>query len=172
MGIIEIVMHKILLTKGLYAVVDGSDADLINSLGWNWQASKSHYTDTHYAASYRPRANGEFRAIYMHRLILGVTDPDIDVDHRDGNGLNNCRSNLRLCNASQNAANMAKPRGALSQYKGVHRCAGKWRAQITHLGKRHHLGYFVGESDAARAYDAAARALFGEFARTNFQDAC
>jgi hypothetical protein len=102
----------------------------------------------------------------MHNLIMGRTR----IDHRNGNGLDNQRHNLRPATNGQNMHNRRANIGHSSQYKGVHWAAncGKWVARITLDGNRRCLGYFVNEVDAALAYDAAARELFGEFARPNF----
>ena len=112
------------------------------------------------------RRNGTHGVIYLHREVVEAPD-DIKIDHRDTNGLNNTRANLRTATASQNAANQRKTRGT-SRYKGVYKPRrGGWVAQIG-AGRRHfYLGSFATEEDAARAYDRAAVALFGEYARPN-----
>jgi hypothetical protein len=94
------------------------------------------------------------------------------VDHIDHNGLNNRRSNLRLCTAQQNARNHRPQLRGSSKYKGVSwRQDGKvFRALIWHNGKSINLGRFKNEIDAAKAYDKAAKKYFGEFAYLNFPD--
>jgi hypothetical protein len=107
----------------------------------------------------------------MHREILGVTDPQVKVDHRNGDGLDNRRANLRKCVNGENIANGAKRRdGHSSKYKGVcwHRRDGKFQASIRVHGRTIYLGMFTDEVQAAQAYDVAARAFFGEFAKCNF----
>ena len=106
----------------------------------------------------------------MHRVILGIDDPKIKIDHCDGNGLNNAYENLRVSTTSQNAANKRKTSGASSQFKGIHwyTALGKWKAMIRFNGKLMFLGHFSSEEDAARAYDKAALTCFGEFAKLNF----
>lgn len=108
----------------------------------------------------------------MHREILGLMPEDPDVDHRDGEGLNNRRSNLRLVTNSQNNMNSQCRWGALSKYKGVswHKRREKWQGRIKLNGKEIYLGYFDNEKKAARAYDEAAKKHFGEFARLNFSE--
>lgn len=106
----------------------------------------------------------------MHRLILGLQLGDKrECDHRDGNGLNNQRSNLRVCTRAQNNRSGRKLRGGTSKYKGVcwHRHRHKWMSYIRLNGKQTFLGYFNLEADAARTYDVAALKYFGEFALTN-----
>ena len=106
----------------------------------------------------------------MHREILGITDPKINVDHLDGDGLNNQRSNLRVCTDSQNGANRGKQKNNKSGYKGVHwnKKTKKWAAQIQYHKKVLNLGYYSDIIEAAKAYDKKALELFGEFARLNF----
>lgn len=118
----------------------------------------------------RPRAAGGRISLFLHNIIMNAP-PGVEVDHRNGNGLDNRRANLRLATRSRNNSNR-KLQGGTSPFKGVswHKQAEKWRAQITD-GKAYHLGLFISEEDAARAYDAAARLRFGEFARCNFKAA-
>lgn len=104
----------------------------------------------------------------MHREILGITDSR-DTDHRDNNGLNNQRYNIRPATRVENRRNQPK-RGGNSRFKGVcwHKRDHRWRSQITVNGRVQHLGYFTDDVMAALAYDDAARQHFGEFALTNF----
>jgi hypothetical protein len=104
----------------------------------------------------------------MHNVILGVKG----VDHKDGDGLNNRRNNLRVATQAQNSKNRGKRRRCSSSpYIGVwwHKRIGKWQVGIGTNYTITHLGYFDDPIDAARAYDAAARLLHGEFARVNFK---
>jgi hypothetical protein len=89
------------------------------------------------------------------------------IDHRDGDPTNNRWSNLRRATASQNGANRGRPRDNSSGYKGVSqsRRSGRWEAYITKKRRRMHLGTFDTPEAAHAAYVAAARRLFGEFAR-------
>lgn len=105
----------------------------------------------------------------MHRLIM-APPRHLFVDHINNDPLDNRRANLRLCTLQQNAMN-APGRGAVSGFKGVflHRRSGRYYANITVDGRSHHLGSYVDPADAARAYDAAALAHFGEFAWINFK---
>jgi hypothetical protein len=89
------------------------------------------------------------------------------VDHKDGNGLNNCRDNLRVCTQRQNQANRRSDGGA-SRFVGVRRYGDKWRATIQYRGKVYHLGVFDDEVEAAKARDRKAWELHGEFAYLNF----
>lgn len=99
----------------------------------------------------------------MHRLILNNPPR---VDHFNSDGLDNRRENIRACTASQNMFNRRKQAGS-SQFKGVswYKRHGKWVAKLRCHGKDYFLGYFTDEKEAALAYQAAAKELFGEFAR-------
>jgi hypothetical protein len=143
---------KINLGKGIFATVDDDDYEWLNKS--KWYLSKGKYAHS--------RTHG-----YMHRLIMNAPRGK-QVDHINGNGLDNRRANLRLCTNAQNHRNR-QPIGGSSEYKGVYwdKTANKWNAGIW-LGKRKNLGYFVNEKDAALTYDEAARKFFGAFARTNF----
>lgn len=107
--------------------------------------------------------------IRLHRAILSPPKEKI-IDHIDHNGLNNKRSNLRICTVTQNAANRRKGKGS-SIFKGVYwyKRHQMWQARIRHKGKALHLGYFNDEPEAAKAYDKAAKEFWGEFAKLNFE---
>lgn len=108
-------------------------------------------------------------SILMHHVVLGI-EREVRIDHRNGNGLDNRKVNLRPCTHSQNLQNQRKRKDNTSGYKGVawHPGARKWYAYIQVEKKRLHLGLFANPVEAAQAYDAAARLHFGEFARPNF----
>jgi hypothetical protein len=112
----------------------------------------------------------------MQRVILAAElqqQPWLWVDHRDHDGLNNQRCNLRLATPSANACNIRKRAGTTSRFLGVYwnKRMRRWHAQIKAGGRRHSLGLFDREEDAAAAYDNAAREWFGEFATLNLQAA-
>jgi len=158
-------MKEIELTQGQVALIDDEDEALVRSYG-KWTAFKP--LNTFYAQTRIP--GDHKKLVLMHRLIMGLTDPSIGCDHRDGNGINNQRENLRVATGSQNQGNQRPRKGASSRYKGVswYRRYHKWEGRIEHQGHSYHLGYLDDEADAARAYDDAARELFGEFACVNF----
>lgn len=153
-------MKKIPLTQGKFALVDDANLEWLNQ--WKWYAGKNRASGIFYAKRSAKRGK-----ILMHRAILNAK-PKQEVDHRDGNSLNNCRDNLRFVTAGQNAMNRHRVVG-VSRYKGVSRHRAKWRACIEKDKKGIHIGYFDLEIEAAKAYDLKAKELFGEFARPNFQ---
>jgi 5-methylcytosine-specific restriction endonuclease McrA len=149
-----------------FATIDQEDYDLV--AGFNWSLLRSRRTFYAVTQPY-DKVLKKNTSVGMHRLIMGEP-PEMQVDHADGNGLNNTRANLRIATRSQNQAN--KPTGSTntSGYKGISlaRDTGKWCAQITHHRKRIYLGLFADKESAARAYDRAAIRIFGEFAYVNF----
>ncbi len=161
-------MREIRLTMGQVAFVDDEDYESVAL--HKWCAQK---TDRGYYA----RRNGEHaKHIYLHRVIMNAP-LKTRIDHRDNNGLNCQKGNLRFCTQSGNSANSRKKeRGVRSKYKGVTYCdychMNQWRARIKVNGKPIHLGYYNSEKRAAVQYDAAALRYFGEFALTNFENAC
>lgn len=105
----------------------------------------------------------------MHRLLMDAGKGQ-QIDHANGDGLDNRRANLRFCTSSQNNWN-SKPKGN-SPYKGIsQRASGKWYAMICRDRKHYWLGMHDTPEEAARAYDEAAKRLHGEFARLNFPEA-
>ncbi len=103
---------------------------------------------------------------------MGITDPEIPIDHIDNNPLNNRRDNLMVCTPANNSFNTRPHKDSISKYKGVtvsYR-AKPWRATITHKGRSYALGNHETEEEAARAYDKKAKELFGEYAWLNFPD--
>lgn len=107
------------------------------------------------------------RTVYLHRLIMG--EPPNDVDHRNGDGLDNRRCNLRSTTHALNLANQRPQVGRSSRFKGVswYRSRARWESYIKVDGKKRRIGYFADEIDAARAYNEAALEAWGEFARLN-----
>jgi hypothetical protein len=113
-------------------------------------------------------ARKQFKRYRLHRLIMGITDPKIIVDHINRNPLDNRKSNLRLCTIAENSRNsgIISSRNT-SGYKGVTKSSKKWLARIEFNGKKMYLGSFNTPQAAAEAYDKKAVELFGEFACTN-----
>lgn len=161
-------MKKIPLSRGLEAIVDDADFDRLSK--YKWYASSTKNKRACYALRH-DRTDGD-RVVQMHRDVLCLAR-GMYVDHVDGNGLNNRRANLRPSTPSQNSRNRFAHRDGRSKYKGVsktRRFEKSWRAQIWSGHRNISLGSFGSEVEAAKAYDAAARELYGEFARLNFGD--
>lgn len=149
------------LSKGQSTLVD--DIDFEKFAQFVWTAQKR--THGFHAARYCGK-----KYVYLHREILGAP-AGIEVDHRDGDGLNNRRGNLRLATKSQNGAAFRTLRSSKSsKFRGVvwHKGGQKWMARIVKDMQSIYLGLFVSEEDAAHAYDTAAKHYFCEFARPNF----
>jgi hypothetical protein len=154
-------MKKLEVRTGHFALVDDKDFTRLKKFTWFLVQPEG-----------RKYAKAQFSETYLHRLILGISDPKIEVDHRNGNGLDCRRQNLRACSRQQNSRNAQKwRRKTSSKFKGVCWCKTKkrWKAYIVVDNKQKHLIYTEDERIAAEAYDIAAKNLFGEFARTNFQ---
>lgn len=154
------------LSRGAVAVVDASDAALVDAYRWTVRPPGAKSTRWYAFTTLGGRT------VYMHRLILGARSGQ-EVDHVNGDGLDNRRANLRLATRAQNEANKPKPAGRYSsRFKGVYwdsagRC---WRTCLMVAKRTRYLGRFPDELSAARAYDAAARQQWGAFARVNFPE--
>lgn len=147
------------LTKGKHALVDLEDFDRVNRNKWT-----AYYTGCKWYAGRTQKG----KSIRMHRQIMHARKGQI-VDHADGNGLNNCKSNLRFCTVGQNNCNR-RPGGKSSRYKGVYfdKCRHHFYAVVQYRGKQREFGPFDNEIDAARAYDRMALQYHGAFAYLNF----
>ncbi len=156
--------RRIKLTKGKYAIVDAEDYEKLNQ--YNWYTKDNGYT---FYAERKEKILGKKRCVRMHRQIMNAPSDKV-VDHKNRNGLDNRKENLRLVSQQEN--NWNSERGAnkgSSKYKGVNydKAHQKYRATLCHNGGKIHLGYFENESDAAKAYDAAAKIYRGKFAVLN-----
>jgi hypothetical protein len=155
-------MKRIPLTKGKEALVDDEDYEYL--MQWKW------YYHGHYAGRNLPRANGKQRNIFMHPVIaglLGLHKGHLDIDHADGNKLNNQRANLRIATRSQNKGNGVRYVTNTTGFKGVTQFRDKWMARIQLDGKRVYLKCWGTPKEAALAYNEAASRYFGQFARLN-----
>ncbi|ARL91005.1 HNH endonuclease [Burkholderia pseudomallei] len=162
-------MKEIALPRGLVAVVDDEDFDLLNSFTW-------HFT-LGYAVRHLERpGSGVYRTTErMHRMIMGVGPGTIDkrqVDHINGNKLDNRKSNLRVCTNAENGRNRGAQKNNSSGYKGVcwHPQSGKWRARIKVDGRQISLGLHASAEAAHKAYEVGARKFHGEFANVGAQE--
>jgi len=155
------------IKKFRFAIVDPYDYDRLRR--YKWRLNRSNRT--YYA--FRTVSRGPLfrpQVLWMHHTILPPPDGYL-TDHRNHNGLDNRRSNLRIATYSENVQNARKTKSKTSsRYKGVDfvKATGKWRARICVAGYRIFLGSFDSELEAALAYDTAAKLYFGQFACLNF----
>ncbi len=165
-------MKLIQLTQGKFVQVDDEDFDFLNQ--WKWFASKAHHT--YYARrNTKVGEGGKRTSIPMHRVIMKVNDRKILIDHKDHDGLNNCKENIRLATDSGNARNTASRINSTSKYVGVSintiikkgKTYKYWTANIRLNNKQNHIGHFKSEENAAIAYNIMAEKHFGEFANLN-----
>ena len=152
-------IRYIALTRGKIAVVDTCNYEKLNAV--TWRADK------------RPKSQGvKFVARsdegLMHRIILGITDPKIEVDHWNGDTLDNRTDNLRIATRGQNSMNVGAKSHSKTKIKGVEKTPfGTYTARIRANNKRYYLGTFGSPTAAAQAYNAAAIQHHGEFAKIN-----
>lgn len=157
-------MREIKLTQGKVALVDDEDFELLSQWRWFYETHGYASRDIYLGGG---RKNQQSKRIKMHRLIMDCSN-DKEVDHIDGNGLNNQKYNLRICTHAENQKNLRRPITSTSGYKGVtwDKNRKKWVAYIW-SGKSINLGGFDSKEKAALAYDKAAEKYHGEFARLN-----
>jgi hypothetical protein len=154
---------EIPLTKGRVALIDDEDYERVSQ--YKWSFDNNGYAVRKSGGSKNPKK------VMLHRFILDAPT-GFDVDHANHDSLDNTRVNLRICNRSQNNANRISLPGSSSQYKGVSWNTERqyWKVFHAAYGVRRSLGSFHDEVEAAIAYDDAAYAAFGNFARLNFPE--
>ena len=156
---------QIQLTQGMTAIVDDEDYEYLSRFKWCTHKIRN----TYYAERGEYLPDGKWATISMHREIMGLKRGDKrQIDHRNRNGLDNQKYNLRVSTISQNHAN-AISRGGTSKYKGVswHKATKKWRALIGFNKHQKHIGLYDSEIEAALNYNKYAQMFYGEFARLN-----
>ena len=160
---------QIPLTQGQFAIVDDEDFEMVCQQKWHLMRQKRK----NYAISsvyLRPKGGTYImQTLYLHRFIMRPPK-GMEIDHKDHNGLNCQRDNMRICTHAENDRNSRSHVNSTSKYKGVFhdRLKGRWKASIRCNQRNINLGYFSSEVEAAQAYDAKAKEMFGEFACTNF----
>lgn len=145
------------LNHGLESVIDAADAPLVSGRRWYAEQKRARIT---YARS-AEWIGGKAKMIGLHNLIIGAAQC---VDHRNGDGLDNRRANLRAATFADNARNARLRKDSTSGFKGVKRAGSRWYAQIRIKAKRLHLGSFATPEEAHAAYCRAATQHFGDFA--------
>lgn len=152
------------LSQGKVAVIDFDDFEKVRGMKWVVTKIRRNF----YATQRVRRADGKWTITYLHRVITDCPT-DMEVNHINGDGLNCKQENMQVCTPQQHAfAFRRKIAGASSKFRGVCWHGKCWTSQIHKCGKKFHLGSFSSEEDAARAYDAKARELFGTHAAPNF----
>lgn len=151
--------------KVFEVLFDEEDRALVEAHRW----CVAHAGRSKYAVTSIKTLGGVWRMARMHKMIAG-TPEGLDTDHRNGNGLDNRRRNLRVCSRADNIRNQRLHASSSTGFRGVTRKvlpsgSVRFRAHIRVLGVQRHLGYFATAEAASRAYDAAADSAFGEFAR-------
>jgi hypothetical protein len=141
--------------------IDKEDIHIIGK--YKWFVNRWGYVERH------TTINNKWVVYLLHRCILNITDHKIEIDHINNDPLDNRKCNLRICNRFQNAKNRKSQKHSSSKYLGVSHFTTKYRAIIFTNNKNKHLGYYVNEIDAAKAYDKAAKLYHGEFANLNFK---
>ena len=155
---------EIKLTRGFSTIVDDDDFEWLSKSNWHCNANG-------YAVRKASKKFGRQKDIFMHREIIKTPD-GMETDHINGNKLDNRKDNLRICTHAENGRNAKMRKDNTSGYKGVyfHKRDKHWVAQIDARKKQIFLGYFNTAQEAASAYDEAAKKMFGEFAKLNFDD--
>jgi len=156
-------MKEISLSQGKIAIID--DEDYLIACQYKWCAVQGKYT---WYAVTRQKFDGKYKTLYLHRFLMQPSI-EMEIDHKDGDGLNCLRSNMRLCRSLDNNRNRKIQRGNKSGYKGVRWDSRlkKWRSEISVKNKVIHLGVFIQKEDAGLAYNEAAKLHYGEFAKQN-----
>lgn len=150
-------------------IVDDEDYEFVSNYAMHVWSTPRHHT------LYAIITFSRVKQLRLHRVLTKAKDNEV-VDHINGNGLDNRRSNLRVTTQLNNNANARKKAKATSMYKGVSlyldgATSKPWKAQIQRDGRKFHIGYFATEIEAAIAYDNAAKEYFGEFAVLNMMEA-
>lgn len=165
---ITVPLCQIELSSGNFVIVDEDDYAHLSQ--WRWREHTGTATRNKHVGTIGNWRDGRRKdiCIFMHREIMNAP-LGMDVDHINGDRLDNRKSNLRVCTHAENRRNTKTPTTNKSGYKGVSWCIrdNKWIAFITLNGKSKNLGRYIDIMDAARAYNNAAIKYFGEYARIN-----
>jgi hypothetical protein len=154
----DVRIQELPLSQGKVAIVDADDFERVSAFKWSFGGG-----------GYAMKRSPPYR---MHRFIMNAP-ADVEIDHINGNRLDNRRCNLRVCTRMENGRNLSLRRDNKSGFKGVrwHKGARKWCASIMVDQKSIHIGMFEDMNDAVLAYNKAARTLHGNFAKLNRNEA-
>lgn len=163
-------MKIIQLTKGYSAKVDDEDYPIISKNSWSAKIDQNRVYAIRWERKGIFLGKRKTKVILMHRQILKIDDPEIIIDHINGDCSDNQKHNLRVVTNQQNFFNRSVNQNNSSGYKGVswNSRSRKWVAQIQVSHQKKHIGFFDSPVDAAIAYDNKAKELFGQYARLNF----
>jgi len=156
-------MQKIELTRDMFALIDDEDIEEVSKYNWRARKGRNTYYATTHIGDWRDKKN-----IHLHNLVMN-TPAGFIIDHKDHNGLNCQKDNMRICTKRQNGKNRSS--WGVSKYLGVsqvkHKTCIRWEAKIFSDGERKYLGSFRLEKEAAIAYNNAAQKIHGVFANLN-----
>ena len=158
-------MKLIALSQGKFTKVDDEDYEKINQYKWRFSNKQGVATQVQISGSGK-LGTQKRKTLLLHRFILNAPR-GLEVDHKNGDKLDNRRSNLRVCSHAENMRNRKVSKATLSGFKGVRSNGSRWQAYIMFNEKFINLGQHDTRKDAARAYNKAALVYFGEFARLN-----
>lgn len=161
-------MKEIQLTRGYVTQVDDEDYEWLNQ--WKWKSSVSGKSVYANRARKCP-GRYKYKSVSIQSVIMETQETD-EIDHKDGNGLNNQKINLRICTHQENSCNRKLFSSSTSGFKGVswNKRYRKWRVSISKNGRSRYLGQYNCLVKAAKVYDDRARLLFGEYACLNFPE--
>jgi len=168
-------MKKLKLSNGYYTLVDDEDFEELSKYNWHYKPTKKSRNTGYVIRNSTVYERKKLKYpwdIRLHRQIMNVIKTKEIIDHKDRNGLNNQRNNLRKCNTSENTINsISYLPNKTSKYRGVYykKDRNKYVCKIVKNRKSIYLGSFINEEDAAKVYDAKAIELHGEFALLNFK---
>jgi hypothetical protein len=164
-------MKKIKLSRGMYALISDEDYDFVSQWKWCLKPGRNTFYAQRSIGYYDKEGKRRTKTVTLHKAILQATDSEVHIDHRDGNGLNNQRFNLRTATRTQNKVNSNRARTSKSPKRSIYRGVGVrdklFRVAFRYRGKIVYYRSFTSEHDAGRKYNELATKYFKEFAILN-----
>ena len=159
---------ELTLTQNQVCLIDGNDMALVGEYQWYAHKSSRNKRNNYYVQCTLPTVDGKQKTLLLHRVIMGITDPKVQVDHVDMNSLNNCRLNLRVATHSENRCNQIAYSNSKTGIKDIywHKRENKYRVQIKINGKQKQYGSFNTIQEAVVRRDELLPLLHKEFANT------